>query len=158
MKIVAAAFRPGDHGAAYHAGREIEVPSSGRCLGDLMTMSVRPRTHQASASRGSRGIRAYAAYELGELREALDDVAEATPTWDGFAVADGIRGLDAAEPPAAVEAAISGGGWRAVSVAAWDADGGVQSMPSERGEGDGCDPRPPWARRCLDQDFRPVKP
>ena len=48
-----------------------------------MTMAVQPR-HTKLGIAGNARNWAYAAYELGELREALDQVAEVTPSGTRF--------------------------------------------------------------------------
>ena len=73
-------------------------------LGDLMTMSVQPR-HSKLGIAGQQGNWAYAAYELNELQEALGDVSQAVPAWDGFPVAEKIALLTKA-PIAALDAAV----------------------------------------------------
>ncbi len=72
-------------------------------LGDLMTMSVQPR-HTKLGLAGQAKNWAYAAYEVGELREALDDVAEALPRWNGIEIASALKCLTA-DPLAAIKAA-----------------------------------------------------
>jgi len=136
--------RAEDQGAVFRPG-----------LGDLMTMSVQPR-HTKLGLAGQQKNWTYAEYEAGELQEALDDVAESTPVWDGFAVAEGIRGLTK-EPLAAVVAAIKAADGARFAKAYVALTAACNQCHQSAGKGviviqvPGTSPYP-------DQDFRAVKP
>ena len=72
--------------------------------GDLMTMTVQPR-HIKLGLAGQARNWPYAAYEFGELQEALDELAELMPTWDGKPLATMLHSATDA-PLKALEAAI----------------------------------------------------
>jgi hypothetical protein len=73
-------------------------------LGDLMTASVQPR-HTKLGLAGQAGNWAYASYEFGELKEALDEVANLLPTWEGKPIATRLYPI-AAKPSHMLYAAI----------------------------------------------------
>jgi hypothetical protein len=57
-----------------------------------MTDSVHPR-HTKLGLAGQAGNWAYASYEFGELREALDEVADLLPTWEGKPIATMLHSI-----------------------------------------------------------------
>jgi hypothetical protein len=61
-------------------------------LGDLMTASVQPR-HIKLGLAGQAGNWAYATYEFGELKEALDEVADLLPSWEGKPIATMLHSI-----------------------------------------------------------------
>lgn len=122
-------------------------------LGDLMTTGVQPR-HTKLGLAGQAKNWPYATYELGELRETLDDVAETQPTWNGFAVAEGIAAMTKA-PLVAVEAAIKAGDAARFN----DAYGRLTAACNQCHQAAGMGViviRVPSASPFPDQDFRPV--
>jgi hypothetical protein len=123
-------------------------------LGDLMTMSIQPR-HIKLGLAGQQQNWAYATYELGELREALDQVAETQPNWNGLAIGRLVplktkTPLDALE--AAIKAASPGGFARAygdLTVACNDCHNKVHKAMIVI--------QVPAASPYPDQDFRPAR-
>jgi hypothetical protein len=84
-------------------------------LGDLMTASVQPR-HTKLGLAGQAGNWAYASYEFGELKEALDEVADLLPTWEGKPIATMLHSITE-KPLQMLDAAIQAKDGRAFNKA-----------------------------------------